>query len=137
MKKDEVPQDDASTFPGQHKLLYAVDDDGQYVGVHSAGWEVESAATRAAIAEINRVRAEAWERASRGETSPLEVHMYDCRMDLDLLAQATGLYRWRVRRHFRPKVFAKLSASMLMRYSDALGLSPSELQRLPEKHVNE
>lgn len=137
MKKDEVPQDSASLYPGQHKLLYAVDDDGDYIGVHSAGWEVESAATRATIAEINKARNDAWERASRGETSPLEVHMYDCRMDLALLSQATGLWRWRIRRHFQPKVFAKLSAAMLERYSDALGLTPSELQRLPEKLSSE
>lgn len=133
MKKDEVPQDRESLYAGQHKLLYAVDDDGQYVGVHSAGWEVESAATRAAIAEINKARDEARERARAGLSSPLEFHMYNCRMDLSLLSQTTGLCRWRVRRHLRPKVFGRLPPRILNRYSEALGLSPEELQNLPEK----
>lgn len=133
MKKDEVPQDSESLYPGQRKLLYAVDSDGRYVGVHSSGWEVESAATRAAIAEINKARDKAWERAKQGISSPLEFHMYNCRMDVALLAQASGLGKWRVRRHLRAKIFAKLPARILNRYSEALGIPPSELQALPEK----
>src|SRR5690606_1305992 len=109
MKKSEVPQDQASTYAGQHKLLYAVDERGQYSGVPSSGWEVESAATREAIAAIEQDRRAAWERGKRGESSPLEYHMYSRRMDLALLSQSTGLFQWRIRRHFRPAVFSRLS----------------------------
>lgn len=133
MKKDEVPQDRESIYSGQRKLLYAVDGDGQYVGVHSSGWEVESAATRAAIAEINQARDEAWDRAKLGLSSPLEFHMYNCRMDVGLLAQSSGFCKWRVRRHLRASIFPKLPERIISRYSKALGISPSELQTLPEK----
>ncbi|MEX1032722.1 MAG: hypothetical protein WDZ30_05135 [Cellvibrionaceae bacterium] len=133
MKKQDVPQDQVSTYAGQNKLLYAVDDQGNYTGVRSSGWEVESAATLDAITAINQDRLAAWERGNRGETSPLEFHMYNRRMDLSLLAQTTGLFKWRIRRHFQPTVFAGLSDSMLARYGDALGLAPHDLTRLPEK----
>jgi hypothetical protein len=132
MKKNEVPQDQESTYAGLHKLMYAVDDNGDYTGVPSSGWEVESNATRDALNAINRDRMTAWERAKRGETSPLEFHMYDRRMDLPLLAQTVGLFQWRVRRHLRPAIFAKLSDSLLERYCEALGLSRKQLQSLPE-----
>lgn len=132
MKKNDVPQDEVSTYAGQHKLLYAVDENGEYTGVRSSGWDVECAATQDALRAISEDRQTAWERGKRGETSPLEFHMYDRRMDLALLAQTTGMFQWRIRRHFRPRVFGKLSASVLARYCEALGLSPRQLQNLPE-----
>ncbi|MGQ9427514.1 hypothetical protein ACXYTJ_16635 [Gilvimarinus sp. F26214L] len=133
MKKDEVPQDRDSTYAGQHKLLYAVDEKGNYTGVHSSGWEVESAATRDAIAVIDLDRRDALLRARQGQCSPLEYHMYDRRMDVSLLAQATGLFKWRIRRHFRPDVFTKLSPAIIERYCEALGLTRGQLNSLPEE----
>ena len=85
-----------------------------------------------AIAEIDRLRRDAWQRARSGHTSPLEYHMYQQRMDLALLAQTTGLWRWRIRRHFRPRSFTNLPGRILLRYGTALGLSIEELRRLPE-----
>lgn len=137
MKKDEVPQDEVSTYAGQHKLLYAVDEKGDYTGVRSSGWDVECAATQDALTAISEDRLAAWERGKRGETSPLEFHMYDRRMDLALLAQTTGMFQWRIRRHFRPSVFSRLSASVFARYGEALGLSPQQLQHLPETAPND
>jgi len=101
--------------------------------VHSTGWAVESCATRAALAEIERLRDAAWQRAAAGRTAPLEVHMYDCRMDVPLLAGAAGLTRWRVRRHLRPRRFARLPERVLRRYSEALGVAMADLQRLPPR----
>lgn len=133
MKKNDVPQDKVSTYAGHSKLFYAVDEQGNYARVQSTGWEVESAATRDALSLIDQDRFAAWERGKRGATSPLEFHMYDRRMDTGLLAQAVGTFQWRVRRHFRPEIFARLSTSMLCRYGEALGLSLEELTTLPEK----
>jgi hypothetical protein len=132
MKTSEVPQDQVSTYAGQHKLMYAVDESGDYMGVPSSGWEVESNATRDALSAISRDRLAAWERAKRGASSPLEFHMYDRRMDVSLLAQTAGLFQWRVRRHLRPEIFSKLSDALLDRYCDALGLTREQLQTLPE-----
>ncbi len=131
MDKDEVPQDKASTYGGHRKLLYATDEQGRYQGVQSYGWEAETTATRAAIAELERQQDEAWERAQEGLTAPLEVHMYNKRMDLPLLAGAAGIARWRVRRHMNPERFARLPERLLKRYAEALGLTIDELQQLP------
>ncbi len=131
MDREQVPQDAGSTYGGRSKLVYAVDDDGRYAGVPSRGWDVESLATRAAIEENDRLRDDAFARASNGETAPIEVHMYDRRMDVALLAGASGLWRWQVRRHFNPRRFARLAPRIMQRYSDALGLDIETLRQLP------
>ena len=56
--------------------------------------------------------------------------MYHARMDVALLSQTTGVWRWRIRRHFRPQVFARLSTALRQRYADALGLSLEALGRI-------
>lgn len=131
MKKDAVPQETAVTYGGQRKLFYAVDERGEYGGVHSAGWDVETSATLAAVAELNRQRDDAWQRARAGHTAPLEYHMYRRRMEPATLAQTTGLWRWRIRRHFRPQHFARLPDALLQRYAQALDLNVAELRQLP------
>lgn len=134
MRRRETPQDEDSTHAGVRKLLYAVDEDGRYTHVRSAGWEVEATATRTALEEIERLRDDAWQRARDGLASPLEVHMHDCRMDLPLLAGASGIARWRVRRHFDPRRFERLPRRVLRRYAEALGLDIERLQQLPPRH---
>ena len=133
MNRDEVPQDELSAYGGRRKLVYAVDRDGTYVAVRSSGWDVEGIATRAALDEIERLTADAWRRAGCGATSPLEYYMRYRRMDLSLLAKATGYSRWRIRRHFRPDVHARLKDRALARYSDALGIDAATLKILVER----
>ncbi len=132
MREHEVPQDQARAFEGQGKALYALDEEGRYVLVRSSGWEAEEIVLDQALDEYQRCAQEALERARAGLVSPLEVHMYLRRMDVTLLAQSTGFFRWQVRRHLGPERFARLSSEKLARYADALGLSVEELVRLPE-----
>lgn len=131
MDKGAVPQDASPTYGGLRKLLYAVDERGQYTGVPSSGWEVESFSTELAVAELERQRAEAWQRARAGVTSALEYHMFARRMDFDTLASVSGMWHWRLRRHLRPRVFARLPDRVLRRYADAMGIAVAELRQVP------
>lgn len=130
MRERDVPQEGNATLAGHRKAVYAVADDGRVRLVASRGWEVEEIVTRQAVQDLEHHADEARERARAGLTSPLEVHMYRSRMDLALLSQTTGLWRWRIRRHFRPEVFARLSPALRRRYADALGISPEALGRI-------
>ncbi len=118
MKLDEVPQDHSSTYGGHSKLVYAVDADGHYQGSQSDGWEPEAYATQLAVAELEAQEAEANAAWQRGELSPLKCLMYRYRMDEPALAQITGLFQWRIRRHFRPAIYRRLPT----RYAEAFGL---------------
>lgn len=134
MERESVPQDNSHTYGGHRKLLYAVDEQGEYIGVQSTGWDVECSATDSALDWLAQQRDMAWQQASAGEVSPLVYYMYHRRMDVALLAQTTGLFQWRVKRHFKPKVYAALPDRVLQRYSDALGMSVVNLRQLVKCH---
>ncbi len=130
MRERDVPQEGNATLAGHRKAVYAVGDDGRLKIVPSRGWEVEETVTRQALEDLERLAREALERARRGEASPLEVHMYRARMDVPLLSQTTGLWRWRVKRHLRPGAFERLPASIKRRYAEAMGIPVESLEKL-------
>jgi len=129
MLDSEVPQEGNSTLGGHRKAMYARGTDGKLHIVQSAGWEVEEIVTKQAVDDLLRLTEEARQRVLAGQTSPLEYHMYRVRMDVPLLAQASGIWQWRIRRHFRPAVFAGLSASLLTTYADAMGMTVDQLKK--------
>ncbi|MNY64298.1 hypothetical protein D3C86_2013870 [compost metagenome] len=51
-------------------------------------------------------------------------------MDLTILASYVGLWKWRVKRHFKPEVFAKLNDKILKKYADAFDISVAELKNI-------
>ena len=120
MRERDVPQEGNATLGGHRKAVYAVGEDGKLRIVPSRGWEVEEVVTRQAVEDL--------ERRAREARSPLEYHMYRARMDVPLLAAATGIWRWRVRRHLRPQVFARLPLRLRRRYAVALGLTLEALE---------
>ena len=123
MESKKVPQQNISTYAGNRKAMYATNDNGEYTVVASSGWAVEEAVTRQALQELERLADEALESVRNGSRSPLFFHMYDRRMDLPTLAQSTGIFKWRIKRHFKPNIFKKLSQKTLGRYCDALGIN--------------
>ena len=133
MELDAVPQDNSHTYGGHRKLVYATDACGEYVGVQSTGWEAETIATDSALDLLQQQQTEIWQRAQRGETSALEYYMVYRRMDVALLSQTSGIFQWRIRRHFKPSVYSRLPDRLLQRYSEALGLDVATLRLLVER----
>ncbi len=131
MKAGDVPQDNAKSFAGQKKGLYAVDDEGAYAIVPSSGWEAEEIVLELAIEQFQTQTSAALQRVHAGESSTLEFHMYNKRMDVTLLAQSSGFFKWQVRRHCKPAAFARLSEAKLQRYADALDIPIKKLQQVP------
>ncbi|MEN8142141.1 MAG: hypothetical protein ABFQ82_00920 [Thermodesulfobacteriota bacterium] len=127
MRKDEVPQDEGIA-EGLKEVTYAVDDDGSYSLVPSAGWEPKNISNYQAwdiIAEqIDSTR----QQVQNGKLSPLAYHMARNLMDLPLLAQYMGMMRWRVRRHFKPKVFNRLKPEILEKYARLLKVTIDQLK---------
>lgn len=128
-----VPQHNISTYANNKKAMYATDENGKYTIIASSGWKVEEEATKQVLTELKRLSADAYKQVAAGQKSPLYFHMYNRRMDIQTLAQSTGLFQWRIKRHFTPLIFAKLSRKLLMRYSDALGISTTQITTLPKE----
>jgi hypothetical protein len=131
MELKDIPQEGNATLGGHRKAMYARSADGRLEAVAYAGWEVEEIVTRQAVDELERLAADALARVHAGSASALEYHMYRARMDDTLLAQTTGLWRWRVRRHLRPATFARLAPALLARYAEALGITVDQLTTVP------
>lgn len=130
MKKADVPQDHLSYYQDGRKAVYAIDDAGNYTTVASSGWNIEGQVTSDAVNEYRRLADEALLRARAGLSSTLEYHMYAQRMDVPMLAETVRSWQWRVRRHLRPDIFVRLSDTWLQRYSNALGLTVTQLKTL-------
>lgn len=131
MKKNQVPQDDENLFEGKFgKLQYALDEDGNYVGVQSVGWEPENTALQNAWEEINENVEEAKQRIKDGLASPLLYHMEKNLMDAKLLADHAGFFKFTVKRHLKPAVFQKLSDKKLQVYADVFKITIDELKKV-------
>lgn len=131
MQRNDAPQDHTKGLGGKKKPLYVLGENGQYTTVLSSGWDAEEVVLEQAIAQYESACAAARQKVKKQLSSPLEYHMYQQRMDVTVLAQSSGFFRWQVRRHLKPAVFKRLSATKLARYSEALGLSIETLQSLP------
>jgi hypothetical protein len=131
MDVNDVPQEGNRTMDGHRRAMYARDADGRIVIVPSRGGEVDETVTLQALDLIREMTEAARARVQAGETSPLEYWMYAQRLDLPQLAQVTGLWQWRIRRHLQPQRFARLSPAILQRYADVMGITVEQLKQLP------
>jgi hypothetical protein len=128
MEIKDIPQDDSESYHGHLKVIYGTRD-GRYEAATSSGWQDEAYATEMAVAELDEQTRAAREAVARGEYSPLYYHMFRFRHDETGLAMAAGVWKWQLRRHLRPKIFAKLPDKTLQKYADALQISIDELKR--------
>lgn len=131
MDVNDVPQEGNCTMGGHRRAMYARDKDGRIVIVPSLGGEVDETVTLQALERIREMTEEARGRVLAGKSSPLEYWMYAQRLDMPQLSQVTGLWQWRIRRHFKPERFTKLSIDILQRYADVMGISVEQLRKLP------
>ncbi|OBQ54708.1 hypothetical protein JJL45_14950 [Tamlana sp. s12] len=131
MKKHDVPQDKSNLESTKSKeLCYAVNEKGEYTTAHSSGWEPKTIALDNAIAEVNARIENARQNVINNKTSPLEYFMEVHKMDVPILASYVGMWQWRVKRHFKPKVFAKLSNKILQKYADVFEITITELKEI-------
>lgn len=135
MKKSEVPQDNSSLESKSFKeLCYAVDENGEYTTAQSTGWTPKTIALDNAIEDINERVEDAKKRVLNIQTSPIEYYMELHKMDLNILASYVGMWKWRVKRHFKPNVFKRLSKKTLQKYADVFEISVTQLKNI--EHAN-
>lgn len=127
MREDEVPQDQGIA-EGLKEVTYAVDRDGRYKLVPSAGWEPKNISNYQAWEVIAAQVAAARQEVLAGRVSPLAFHMARNQMDIALLAQYMGLPRWRVWLHLRPWGFRRLTRPQLDSYAAMLRTTVEQLQ---------
>lgn len=131
MKKDEVPQDESNLASANIKdMVYAINENGEYVTELSTGWAPKTIALDNAIQVIEERIEDAKKRVLENKTSPIEYYMEVHKMDLPILASYVGLWKWRVKRHFKPSVFEKLNTKILQKYADVFEISIEQLKNI-------
>lgn len=131
MKKENVPQDEGNLSKSNiRELIYATDDNGNYTTELSTGWEPKTIALSNSIETINERIALAKEQMLSGVVSPVVYFMELNKMDLQVLSSYANMFQWRVKRHFKPSVFNRLSDKVLLRYCEAFEITLLELKNI-------
>ncbi len=130
MKAKDIPQDPSALDKYTKEVCYAVNESGEYVTELSRGWEIKADALNVAWDDIAKRVEEAKLKVRNGEASPLLYYMELKLMDIDIVAAYTGLWKWRVKRHLKPKVFNKLSKKILEKYANVFEVSIVDLKSL-------
>lgn len=129
MKKSDVPQDKSNLkSSGFKELCYAVNDNGEYTTEKSSGWEPKTIALDNAIDDIKERIEIAKNKVETNKTSPIEYYMELSKMDIPILASYVGMWKWRVKRHFNPNRFKKLSNKTLQKYADVFEITITQLK---------
>ena len=124
MKENEVPQDDANMLEGKtREIQYAIDKNGHYKQVKSMGWEPKNIVMQQAWDEVNENISSALKKVIDGEKSPIFYFMHKNIMDIKILSEYTGFFKWTIKKHLMPKGFKQLSNKKLQKYVEAFRLN--------------
>ena len=130
MKKEEVPQDLSSLGKITKEVCYATDSSGKYTTELSRGWEVKIKALDVAWEDIKKRIEIAREQVLNNNASPLLFFMEYRLMDISILADYTGFWKWQIKRHLKPDVFKKLSDKKLQKYAEAFNIKVEDLKSM-------
>ena len=131
MKISDVPQDIGISEDIQ-VVSYATEEDGRYVKVGSRGWDPINVANGLAWEQVAETIRQTIVEIHKGKRSPLAFYMVLNQMDVPLLAHYTGFFKWRVKRHLKPKIFARLKPAVKEKYAALFKVSTAELEHVPD-----
>ena len=128
MKSKDVPQDDANMMQGKFREpVYSLDKDGNYTTVKSVGWNPKNEVMQEAWDVANEKIEDVKQKVIVGKLSPIAYYIEKNLMDVSLLANYMGLWRWTVKKHLKPKNFKKLSDEVLEKYAEVFDITKEEL----------
>ena len=130
MKKNEVPQDLGSLGKITKEVCYVTDERGKYTTELSNGWDVKTNALDVTWDDIAHKVAAAKEKVLRNEASPILFFMEKNVMDIGILSDYTGFFKWQIKRHLKPVVFNQLSNKKLNQYANVFNVTVDELKTM-------
>ncbi len=135
MKKNEVPQDESFLSKKNiSELYYVVDEDGHFTTEQSSGWEAKTIMQTETLHLLQQRVDEAKEMVKIGKISPIVYYMELNKMDWSTLAAYMQKWPFFIKRHAKPKVFNRLTNSVLQKYADVFGITLEELKNFDGKN---
>ena len=130
MKKENVPQDMSSLGKITKEVCYATDSTGKYVTELSSGWDVKINALDVAWKDVEERIAKAKQQVLNGEASPILFFIEYRLMDIGILSDYTGFWKWQIKRHLKPEAFKNLSEKKLLKYAEAFNVKVEDLKTM-------
>ena len=127
MKQSEVPQDKGH-LNSLKEVYYAIDEKGDFSQTLSTGWDAKNIVQTETFKILEERTEIALQKVQNGEVSPIVYFMEKNKMDLSILSSYVSMWKWRVKRHFKPAVFTKLNDRVLKKYADVFEISVEELK---------
>jgi hypothetical protein len=112
------------------ELFYNYDNTGQFektVGFHG---ETDRVTLQQAWDLFHDRIEEARQKVLAGKVSPVVYYMEKILADPLNLSMMAGISLWRVKRHFKPRVFKRLNEKTLQKYAVAFNISIDELKKV-------
>lgn len=129
MKSSDIPQDPSPLDKFTKEVLYAIDENGNYTKQLSRGWQIKADALGISWQEAKARIENAKQKFEKGEVSPILFFMELNLMEISILSDYTGFWKWTIKRHFKPSVFAKLSNKKLQVYAEVFGITVEQLKK--------
>jgi hypothetical protein len=130
MKKENVPQDMGALGRLTKEVCYATDASGKYTTELSTGWDIKREALDVAWKDVEERIANAKQQVLNGQASPLLFFMEYRLMDLRILSDYTGYWKWQIKRHLKPEIFKRLSEKKLQKYAEAFNVKVEDLKTM-------
>jgi len=128
MDVDKIPQNKNNLHNGTYKtIVYAVDESGKYVAAQTSGWEPEDIAHEQAWEDINKIIEDTRQEVLAGKLSPIAYFMEKSIMTPTRLSGMVDFSKRKIKKHMKPKGFAKLTKEQLAEYADALEITVDDL----------
>lgn len=130
MDENQNPVYKNKEYGKSRELLYSYNNNGQYeqtVGFHG---EPDRVILQQAWDHFNERTDEARQRVRDGKASPIVYYMEKNLLDPMNLGMIAGISLWRVKRHFKPAVFKKLSDETLQKYAKAFDITLEQLRNI-------
>jgi len=129
MKINEVPQDQGFMIEGKIRdVCYAVDENGHYTKKLSTGWQPKNEAMVMAWDVVHERVEEVRSKILLGELSPIAFYMELNVMDVSILADYTGISKFKVKKHLKMKKFKELATEVIEKYANTFNISVEELR---------
>jgi len=128
MDIDKVPQNTDNLHNGNFKtIVYAVDENGNYVTATTSGWKPEDIAHEQAWEDINKRIEETKSLVLQNKLSPIAYFMEKEIMTPRRLAGTIGLSVRKVKKHLTTKGFKKITEAQLNSYAEIFGIQVDEI----------
>ncbi len=129
MENNQNPGFKNKDFGQSKELFYYYQDGGAFdkkIGFHS---EDDAMILQQAWDLFQERIEEARKRMQAGEISPIAYYMEKNLLDPLNLSMVAGISIWRVKRHFKPRIFGCLNEKTLKKYATAFNISIEQLKK--------